>query len=161
MKIKPTGAFRGPGSARRSGGFRMAGPSSPVEAGAEPGFRDNKTWQEAMDLAEKIFRFTETWKGASRTALAAVLRESAAEIPAMAAYAHTLVQRDPQLEALQGARAELSRLEALIELAGRLGYCAQEENAEWLKSVQAIGVLLTRQIQRMEAQRAVAREETP
>lgn len=159
MKIKPTGAFRGPGSARRSAGFRMAGPSSPVEASHDSVYRNDKSWQEAMTLAEDIFRWTDTWKGANRVSFASVLRDSASSIPGTVAYAHTLLLRNAQQELFQRACAELARLETLLHLAERLGYCPHDENEARLKKARETAALLNRQIQLLEMQRAVTLEE--
>lgn len=94
-------------------------------------FTDLRVWQQAMELAEEIYRLTWTFPRQEQYGLSSQLQRSVVSVPSNIAEGHTRNQSGEYLRFLAIARGSLAEVKTQIMLAGRLGY-VQDERAQQL-----------------------------
>jgi four helix bundle protein len=88
-------------------------------------FRDLRVWQAAMELVEKIYRFTQKFPAQEMYGLTSQLRRAAVSIPSNIAEGHTRAHTKEYLNFLSVTQGSLAELQTQIEIAIRLGYLAR------------------------------------
>lgn len=85
-------------------------------------FEDLRAWRLAMDLAEDVYRCTQTFPKAELYGLTDQMRRSAVSIPSNIAEGKGRSSDRELLQFLNHARASLYELQTQIKLAARLSY---------------------------------------
>lgn len=92
-----------------------------------------KVWQEALDLAQQVYAWTDTFPTEERYGLISQMRRASVSIPSNIAEGAARTTRREFLHFLSVARGSLAELETQLVIAGRLGYLSSETN--WQSSV--------------------------
>ncbi|MEM8736857.1 MAG: four helix bundle protein [Planctomycetota bacterium] len=109
------------------------------------GYRDLKVWQRAMELAEEIYRLTDTMPDTERYGLISQMQRSAVSIASNIAEGHSRSHEGDFLKHLSYARGSLSELETQLTLAVRVNRLHREEAVSaWAWDLsQEVGKMLT------------------
>ena len=105
-------------------------------------YRDLRVWQAGMNLAEEIYRSTQTFPRTETYGLASQMRRAAVSIPSNIAEGHTKESTKEYLRHLSMAQGSLAELQTQIELAGRLVYLTADQTSGLMDS----SVALVRQL---------------
>jgi four helix bundle protein len=109
-------------------------------------------WQEAVQLVEIIYRDTRAFPSDETFGLRMQLRRSAVSIPSNIAEGAARMTTGELLQFLGIARGSLAELETQLELAGRLGFLEQAQNA--FNQVDRVGKLLSALIRSLQRKAA-------
>jgi four helix bundle protein len=90
-------------------------------------FRDLRVWQAGMELAEEVYRLTQSFPAEEMLGLTALMRRTAISIPSHVAEGQSSENREEYQRHVAVAYQSTAALQTQIELAGRLGYLATEE----------------------------------
>jgi len=113
-------------------------------------FRDLKVWQAGMELVAGVYRLTDSFPKEERYGLTSQLRRAAVSIPANIAEGHGRIHTREYVRHLSIARGSLAEVHTLVLIAEQLNFCRIESSATLLGSLDAIGRMLTKLIQRLE-----------
>ena len=105
-------------------------------------YRDLQVWQKAMQLAEDIYRTTESFPNRETYALANQLQRAAVSIPSNIAEGHARSSTKDYLRFTSIAQGSLAEAETQLELAQRLGYIQTPELESLLSDTNEIGRML-------------------
>lgn len=103
-------------------------------------FRDLRVWQAGMELAEEVYRLTQSFPKEEARELVALMRQAAVSIPSYVAEGQLRLSesREENVRCLSLASGAVAALETQIELAGRLGYLSPEQLTRALDHAVAI-----------------------
>jgi four helix bundle protein len=92
-------------------------------------FRDMRVWQAGMQLAEEVYRLTQSFPAEEAGELVALMRQAAVSILCHVAEGQRRLSqsREENVRCLSLAYGAVAALETQIELAGRLGYLSTDE----------------------------------
>ena len=85
-------------------------------------YRDLVVWQKAMDVVEKVYRFTQDFPKEETYGLVAQMRRAAVSVPSNIAEGQGRMSRGEFRQFLGQARGSLLELETQVLIAERLGY---------------------------------------
>jgi four helix bundle protein len=107
------------------------------------GYRDLRVWQQAMDLAEVIYRETEKFPKHELYGLVSQLRRAAVSVPSNVAEGKGRQTDRDYANFLFHARGSLLEVETQVTLARRLKYLTEQQEVELLQASKSVGQLLT------------------
>lgn len=116
--------------------------------------RDLLVWQEAMDLAEAVYRATAKFPRAESFVLSAQARRAAISVPSNIAEGAGRHSRRELAQYVSVASGSLAELGTQLELARRLRYL--DEDNDLLARVDRVGKLLTGLRRSLRTQAATA-----
>ena len=85
-------------------------------------YRDLRVWQDAMELAEQVYRASEAFPSGERFGLTSQIRRAAISVPSNIAEGWGRGRTKEYLQFLRYARASLKEVETQWLLASRLGF---------------------------------------
>ncbi len=106
-------------------------------------YRDLRVWQQAMKLAEQVYRVTENLPKHELYGLTAQIRRAAISIPSNIAEGKGRRTDRDFSNFLFHARGSLLELETQIMLAQHLQYLSEQESNDLLRGTAAVGSALT------------------
>ena len=106
------------------------------------GFRDLQVWQKAADVVVAVYRETMRFPPDERFGLTSQLRRAAVSITANIAEGAGRATKGEFANCLSVARGSLKELDALLEVALRLGFMSAEGVAELGAQIEEIGRML-------------------
>lgn len=110
--------------------------------GGVKSYRDLLVWQEAMALAEAVYRFVEQLPSSERYELAAQLRRAAVSVPSNIAEGNGRGRSPSYANFLKIARGSLREIETQLLLAARLNLVAPSSTSPVLEQCDKVGRLL-------------------
>lgn len=105
-------------------------------------FRDLKVWEEAMGLAEEVYRVTATFPLEERFGLAAQARRAAVSVPSCIAEGNARSSTRDYLRFLSMAKGSLAELHTQMLLASRLQYIGEACAAGLLSRLRTVSLLM-------------------
>ena len=102
-------------------------------------YRDLKVWQEAMVLAEWIYRVTAGFPDSERYGLIAQMRRAAVSVPSNIAEGYGRKTPRQRHHFLENALGSLFELETQSELSSRLGFAGNTDFEELDSKIRGIG----------------------
>jgi four helix bundle protein len=102
-------------------------------------YRDLRVWQQAMDLAERVYLVTENFPRQEMYGLTAQLHRSAVSVPSNIAEGKGRNTDRDFLNFLFHARGSLMELETQLMLAARLRFIKQQDATDLLKATARVG----------------------
>jgi four helix bundle protein len=129
-------------------------PSGALLASMAPASSHKKllVWQEAIRLVEIVYRDTRSFPNDETFGLRTQIRRSAVSVPSNIAEGAARMTTGELLQFLGIARGSLAELETQIELAGRLGFLEQAQEA--FHQVERVGKLLSALIRSLQRKAA-------
>lgn len=106
-------------------------------------YRDLKVWQEAMLLAERIYRVTAGFPDSERYGLISQMRRAAVSVPSNIAEGYGRRTPRQRHHFLENAMGSLFELETQSELSSRLGFTAGPDYEELESKIRGLGRGLT------------------
>jgi len=88
-----------------------------------------QVWRDAMDLVEAVYRITADFPDAERFGLTSQLRRAAISVPSNIAEGAARRSTQEYLRFLSMARGSLSELDTQLQIAERLAYVSDAQNA--------------------------------
>jgi four helix bundle protein len=113
-------------------------------------YKDLIVWQQAMDLAESIYRETNGLPKSEEFSLKSQIRRSAVSVPSNIAEASGRGTDKDQIQFLRIALGSLRELDTQIEIAHRVGYMTETVGIELGKSIRSVENLLALFIRSLE-----------
>jgi len=114
-------------------------------------FQDLRVWQDAMDLAEEIYRVTSTFPKHELYGLVSQMRRAAVSLPSKIAEGKGR-HSDPEfVRFLLHARGSLLELQTQVLIARRLQYLSEQAAAELCRRSESIGRSLNALINRFRS----------
>jgi four helix bundle protein len=107
-----------------------------------PSYRDLVAWQKGMDMAEAVYRVTQTWPHDEVYGLTNQARRAAVSVPVNIAEGQGRRGAAEMVHHLSIARGSLHELETHLPIALRLGYLSQAARAPHLAQTDEVGRLL-------------------
>ncbi|WP_370305146.1 four helix bundle protein [Sinimarinibacterium flocculans] len=105
-------------------------------------YRDLLVWQNAMRLAEQVYRLTSALPKQEQYGLTAQMQRSAVSVPSNIAEGHARNSTKDFLRFLSIARGSLAELETQVLLAARLGYITEKDTDAAIGPAAEIGKML-------------------
>jgi four helix bundle protein len=109
---------------------------------ATTSFRQLDVWQEAMLLVEDIYAISGRFPPSERFGLAVQLRRAAVSIPSNIAEGARRKRRRGFLYSLDIALGSQGEVDVQIEIAKRLGYCAENDYLRIRERIDRVGRML-------------------
>jgi four helix bundle protein len=119
-------------------------------------YRDLKVWQDAMDLAVRIYGVTDVFPAQERYGLVQQMRKAAVSVPSNIAEGYGRRTARQRYHFLENSLGSLFELETQTELSTRLGFLQPRDAAELADTIRGIGRGLTALMRYVERE---AREE--
>lgn len=113
-------------------------------------YKDLLAWQKAMDLVELVYELTRQFPREELFGLATSLRRAAVSIPSKIADGHERDNTREFIHYLSVARGALSEVETQIEVAKRLAYINEEQQAEFTRLASDTGKIVNGLMNSME-----------
>ncbi len=113
-------------------------------------YRDLRVWQEAMTLAELIYRLTKAFPKDELFGLTAQMRRASVSIPANIAEGYGRESTGAYVQFLRVSQGSLEELETHALLAARVGILSEVDSANLLSQAEAIGKMLRALIRSLE-----------
>jgi four helix bundle protein len=123
-------------------------PASPIQ-----NFRDLRVWQEAMDLAVRVYDLTRSFPRHELYGLASQMQRAAVSVAANIAEGHTRHHLGDYLHHVSIARASLAELETHLELTKRLAYAPEPAVSDLIECCGLLGRRLNALRKSLEAKR--------
>jgi four helix bundle protein len=101
-------------------------------------FKEMPVWQEAMSIAEEIFRITESLPKKEDYGLTSQLRRSALSISANIAEAFGRQHNKDKINFYSFARGSLTETQSHLEYAKRVGYLSEESHRKLDKQLELL-----------------------
>lgn len=114
--------------------------------------RDLKVWQQAMDLAEGVYRLTSMFPPSEAFSLNRQLRRAAVCVPSNIAEGYGRGSRRSYIQFLKTARGSLLEFETQVMLAVRVKLLDPESADQSLQSIDSISRMLSAMIRTLEQQ---------
>jgi four helix bundle protein len=114
-------------------------------------YRDLIVWQEAMDIAEAVYRLTAVFPRAEMFGMTSQMRRASASIPANIAEGFGRAQRRVFIQFLRIAQGSLKELETHTALSQRVGLLAPEDSGAMLDQCERLGKRLVAFVRSLEA----------
>jgi len=105
-------------------------------------YRELETWQQAMNLAETLYRTASRLPKIEQFGLAAQIRRAAVSVPANIAEGQGLGSTPGFVRHLWIAHGTVRELETHVMLAGRFGYLKTQEVEALLGALSSVGKLI-------------------
>ncbi|MCA0401131.1 MAG: four helix bundle protein [Proteobacteria bacterium] len=105
-------------------------------------YRDLRVWQEAMVLAEQVYRVTASFPKEEMYGLVSQIRRSAVSIPANIAEGHGRETSAVFIQFLRVAQGSLKELETHLILAARVGFLPATTENETLDRCDSLGRMI-------------------
>ena len=105
-------------------------------------FRDLRVWNEAMVLAESIYKMTGRFPADERFCLVSQMRRASVSVPSCIAEGNGRGSTKDYLRFLSMAKGSLAELQTQILLASRLGLAEPEESTKALEQATSVSFLL-------------------
>ena len=105
-------------------------------------YRELETWQQAMNLAEVLYKTASRLPRIEQFGLAAQVRRAAVSVPANIAEGQGLGSTPGFIRHLWIAHATVRELETHVMLAGRFGYLKSDEVNAVLAHLSSVGKLI-------------------
>jgi four helix bundle protein len=121
-------------------------------------YRDLKVWQDAMDLAVRIYGVTDDFPAQERYELVQQMRKAAVSVPSNIAEGYGRRTSRQRYHFLENALGSLFELETQTELSSRLGFLHERDSLDLANTIRGLGrglMALMRYVQQE------AREEKP
>jgi len=112
--------------------------------------KDLLAWQKAMELVELVYDLTRAFPREELFGLATSLRRAAVSIPSKIADGHERDNTREFIHYLSVARGALSEVETQIEIAKRLAYIDDEQQARFNQLVSDTGKIINGLMNSME-----------
>ena len=93
-----------------------------VERDQVSGYRDLKVWHLGMEIAERVYHFTDQFPKEERFGLTSQVRRAAVSVPANIAEGHARAFTKDYIRFLAISVGSLAEVETFLELSIRLGY---------------------------------------
>ncbi|MFC4729318.1 four helix bundle protein [Coralloluteibacterium thermophilus] len=106
-------------------------------------FRDLRVWEEAMQLAERVYALAGRLPREERFGLSMQMRKAAVSVPSCIAEGNGRSSLADYLRFLSMARGSLSEVQTQLLLAGRLGFLSPDDVDAALAQARTVGMLLT------------------
>jgi four helix bundle protein len=113
-------------------------------------YRDLRVWQEAMNLAEFVYKATKTFPKEEMFGLASQIRRAATSVPANIAEGYGRDNTGSYCQFLRIAQGSLKEVETHAILAGRVELMPEEMRDAILKGSEATGKMLRSLIRSLE-----------
>ncbi|MDR6870274.1 four helix bundle protein [Bosea sp. BE125] len=113
-------------------------------------YRDLRVWQEAMSLAEAVYRLTKQFPKDELFGLTSQMRRASVSIPANIAEGYGRESTGAYVQFLRVAQGSLKELETHALLANRVGIMSELDAANLLSLAEAIGKMLRALIRSLE-----------
>ena len=107
--------------------------------GKEAGFRDLQVWQTGMKIAEAVYGATSAFPDSERFGMTNQMRRAAISIPSNIAEGWGRNTAAHLANFIKIARGSANELDTLVELAHRIGYLSDEQQASLDDHVQTFG----------------------
>ena|SRR5437763_13667717 len=105
-------------------------------------YRDLLVWQQAMELAAAVYRFTRAWPKDELYGLTSQARRAAMSIPANIAEGYGRENRGSYVQFLKIAQGSLKELETHLLVAERIEITEKQKIASLLLQSESVGKLL-------------------
>ncbi|KQU50890.1 four helix bundle protein [Bosea sp. Leaf344] len=105
-------------------------------------YRDLRVWQEAMALAELVYRVTKLFPRDEMFGLTSQMRRACVSIPANIAEGYGRESAGAYQQFLRIAQGSVKELETHALIACRVGMVGEEETAGLLSKTEAVGKML-------------------
>jgi four helix bundle protein len=113
-------------------------------------YRDLRVWQEAMSLAEAVYRLTKQFPKDELFGLTSQMRRASVSIPANIAEGYGRESTGAYVQFLRVAQGSLKELETHALLANRVGIMSELDAANLLSLAESIGKMLRALIRSLE-----------
>jgi four helix bundle protein len=117
-------------------------------------YRDLRVWQQAMDLAEEVYRLTERFPKHELYGLTSQLRRAAVSVASNIAEGKGRQTDKDFVNFLYHARGSLLEVETQIALARRLRYVTEKDEDKILERTKSVGQQLAGLIHALSGSRA-------
>jgi four helix bundle protein len=107
------------------------------------GYRSLKVWERAMELAEEVYRVTDTMPDSERYGLVSQMQRCSVSIASNIAEGHSRSHTGDFLKHLSHARGSLSELETQLTLSVRVKRLNREDAVHAWELCQEVGKMLT------------------
>jgi four helix bundle protein len=121
-----------------------------TQTGGIRDYRDLIVWQEAMDIAEKVYSLTRGFPREEQFGLVSQMRRAAVSIPSNIAEGFGRAQRRTFVQYLRIAQGSLKELETQVQLAARLGMQSAESLSDCLDGTERLGKRLVQFVRSLE-----------
>lgn len=102
-------------------------------------YRDLRVWQDAMDLVERVYRYTETFPKHESYGVTSQVRRAVVSIPSNIAEGHARKYTREYVRHLSIAQGSLVEVETQLEIAARLGYLEVDQLKQALDDADSLG----------------------
>ncbi|HTS75099.1 MAG TPA: four helix bundle protein [Bryobacteraceae bacterium] len=119
-------------------------------------YKDLLAWQKAMELVELVYTLTRAFPREEVFGLSTSLRRASVSIASKIAAGHEIGETREYLRHLAAAQATLSEVETQMEVAVRLGYVSETQNAQFAALASETGKIMNGLMNSME-RHAIAR----
>jgi four helix bundle protein len=113
-----------------------------LPVGGSNSFEDLIVWQQAMSVAEAIYRVTARFPGEEKYGLVVQLRRAAVSIPSNIAEGQGRNTRGEFAQFLGNAKGSLCEVQTQLVLAARLGFISPAELKEFQVNLDSVSRLL-------------------
>jgi four helix bundle protein len=101
-------------------------------------FRNLRVWQDAMELAERIYAFSSTFPSDERFGIASQMRRAAVSVPSCIAEGNARGSTRDYLRFLSMSSGSLAELETQTLLAARLGFVPNDNLDECVAAIHSV-----------------------
>ena len=102
-------------------------------------YRDLTVWQDAMDMAESLYRVTSSYPKEETYGLSSQIRRAAVSIAANIAEGYGRERTQPFIQFLRQSQGSLKELETHLLLSERVGYLSGDAAAPLLTQCESLG----------------------
>lgn len=113
-------------------------------------YRDLRVWQEAMNLAEAVYRLTKLFPKDELFGLTSQMRRASVSIPANIAEGYGRESTGSYVQFLRVSQGSLKELETHALLANRVGILVEADMIRLLSSAESTGKMLRALIRSLE-----------
>jgi four helix bundle protein len=113
-----------------------------LNAGEINSYRDLRVWQEAMALAESVYRVTKLFPKDELFGLTSQARRASASVPANIAEGHGREHTKSFIQSLRIAQGSLKELETHLQLAERIGLVEATSISPLMRQCESLGKML-------------------
>jgi four helix bundle protein len=105
-------------------------------------YRDLLVWQKAMDLANRVYKLSESLPKSEVFGLQSQMRRAAVSIPSNIAEGHGRLNDGHFRQFLASARGSLFELQTQLEIAGTQNFLEEKKIAELMESCEEVARMM-------------------
>jgi four helix bundle protein len=90
-------------------------------------YKDLLVWQRAMELAERVYRLTQTFPSEEKFGIISQMRRAAVSVPSNLAEGQARNTTGEFVQFISHAKGSLAELDTQLRLSGSLGFCLQDD----------------------------------